>query len=67
MGLRQISDEAELVRIAEEVLTKNPGKVEEYRSGRTGLLGFFVGQVMRATGGRANPELTSEILKSRLS
>jgi hypothetical protein len=45
----------------------NPAKVEEYRAGRTGLLGFFVGQVMRETGGKANPELTKELIGQRLS
>jgi Asp-tRNA(Asn)/Glu-tRNA(Gln) amidotransferase B subunit len=51
----------------EDVLAAHAGKVEEYRGGKHGLLGFFVGQVMRATGGTANPELTKEIIGQRLT
>jgi glutaminyl-tRNA synthetase len=66
-GLRQISDEAALAAIADEVISANTAKVQQYREGRTGLLGFFIGQVMARTGGRANPELLKRILGSRLS
>jgi len=48
------------------VIAANPEKVEEYRAGRTGLAGFFVGQVMRETGGAANPELVNELVSKKL-
>ena len=66
LGLRQISDPDELSPILEEVLASNPTKVEEYRAGRTGLRGFFIGQVMRRTGGKANPELVGELLDEKM-
>jgi glutaminyl-tRNA synthetase len=66
-GLRQVSDRDHLRDVVDGVLAEYPEKVEQYRAGRTGLLGFFVGQVMRATGGKANPELTTEIIAQRLS
>jgi glutaminyl-tRNA synthetase len=65
-GLRQVSDQAALVPVVEAVLAANPAKAEEYRGGRTGLLGFFVGQVMRQTGGKANPEVVNRLLRERL-
>jgi glutaminyl-tRNA synthetase len=65
-GLRQISDRAALQPLLDKVLAAHPGKVEEYRGGRTGLRGFFIGQVMRETGGTANPELIGELLTERL-
>jgi glutaminyl-tRNA synthetase len=66
-GLRQISDEAALVPIVDQVLGANAAKAAEYRAGRTGLIGFFVGQVMRQTGGKANPELVRRLLEERLA
>src|SRR5690606_23119326 len=54
LGLRQVSDAAALVPAVEEVLAANPAKAEEYRGGKAGLMGFFIGQVMRKTGGKAN-------------
>src|SRR5574340_1600968 len=54
-GLRQISDSGELERIIEDVIAKNPKQVEQFRGGKTTVLGFFVGQVMKATRGQANP------------
>jgi glutaminyl-tRNA synthetase len=66
-GLRQIDDSEALRPIIEQVLADNPGKVAAYRSGKTGLLGFFMGQVMRATGGKANPQLVQALLKERLA
>lgn len=66
LGLRQVSGTAELEPVVEEVVAAAPDKVEAYRSGRTGLLGFFVGQVMRKTGGRANPEIVKRLLEERL-
>jgi glutaminyl-tRNA synthetase len=65
-GLRQVSDESALEALVDEALAANPGKVEAYRGGQTGLLGFFMGQVMRASGGSANPQVVREILAQRL-
>ena len=64
---RQISDEAELERIAATVLAANQGSVASFRAGKEGLLGFFVGQVMKATAGRANPAVTQAVLRRLLS
>ena len=65
-GLRQQSDPKELEKIITEILTKNKDKVVQYRNGKEKLFGFFVGQVMKSSGGRANPKLVNEILKSKL-
>ena len=65
-GLSQISDPATLRAAVAEVVAANQSKADEYRSGRVGLLGFFVGQVMRKTGGRANPEVATELLEEFL-
>jgi aspartyl-tRNA(Asn)/glutamyl-tRNA(Gln) amidotransferase subunit B len=66
-GLVQISDEEALLRIVKEVLEGSPREVERYRAGEAKLLGFFVGQVMRATKGKANPKLVNELLRRELS
>jgi aspartyl-tRNA(Asn)/glutamyl-tRNA(Gln) amidotransferase subunit B len=65
-GLRQISDEAALGRIVEEVLAAHPGPVADVRAGKHRALGFLVGQVMKATGGRANPEAVNRLLRERV-
>jgi glutaminyl-tRNA synthetase len=65
-GLRQVSDAAELARVADDVIAAHPAKAEEYRAGRTGLMGFFVGQAMGRSGGRANPGLLRQLLEERL-
>lgn len=65
-GLEQVSDEAALAAEVEAAIEAHPDKVDEYRGGKTGLLGFFVGQVMRATGGRADPQLVNRLLRERL-
>lgn len=65
-GLEQVNDPARLGAIVDDVLAAHPAKVGEYRGGKTGLLGFFVGEVMRATRGRANPELAKELIARRL-
>ncbi|MCS6953818.1 MAG: Asp-tRNA(Asn)/Glu-tRNA(Gln) amidotransferase subunit GatB [Bryobacteraceae bacterium] len=65
-GLRQISDAALIEKIIEEVLAANPKQVESYRSGKSGVLGFLVGQVMKATRGQANPALVNELLRKKL-
>jgi glutaminyl-tRNA synthetase len=66
LGLRQVSDEASIAPAVDEVVAANAAKAEEYRGGKTGLLGFFVGQVMRKTGGKANPELVNRLVRERL-
>lgn len=66
-GLRQVTDEGAITAAVDDVLAKNPDKVEEYRGGKDKLIGFFVGQVMKATGGKANPKAVNEILRTRLS
>jgi aspartyl-tRNA(Asn)/glutamyl-tRNA(Gln) amidotransferase subunit B len=66
-GLVQISSTDEIEKIVERVLEDNPKPAEQYRLGKTGNFGFFVGQVMKATGGRANPQTVNEILKKRLA
>jgi len=65
-GLAQVSDENALRETVERVLAANGVKVDEYRAGKTGLLGFFVGQVMAQSGGRANPALVKTIVDERL-
>ena len=66
-GLVQISNTAEIEKIVERVIDENPKPVEQYRLGKTGNFGFFVGQVMKATGGRANPQTVNDILKKKLA
>jgi aspartyl-tRNA(Asn)/glutamyl-tRNA(Gln) amidotransferase subunit B len=65
-GLRQLSDRAAVEAAAREVLAGNPGPVAQYRAGKTKTLGFLVGQLMKATAGKANPQLAGEVLKSLL-
>jgi aspartyl-tRNA(Asn)/glutamyl-tRNA(Gln) amidotransferase subunit B len=65
-GLRQITDSAAIVRAIEEVMAKNPAQLAEYRAGKDKLFGFFVGQVMKATGGKANPAQLNELLRDKL-
>ncbi|MGQ9634752.1 MAG: Asp-tRNA(Asn)/Glu-tRNA(Gln) amidotransferase subunit GatB [Bryobacteraceae bacterium] len=64
--LRQISDAASLGKIVDEVIAANPKQVEQFRAGKTAVLGFLVGQVMKATRGQANPGLVNQILRDRL-
>jgi aspartyl-tRNA(Asn)/glutamyl-tRNA(Gln) amidotransferase subunit B len=66
-GLRQITDTAAIERVIDEVMAKNPDQLAEYRSGKDKLFGFFVGQVMKATGGKANPAELNKLLKSKLA
>jgi aspartyl-tRNA(Asn)/glutamyl-tRNA(Gln) amidotransferase subunit B len=61
-----VSDASELVPVIEAVLEANPGQVAAFRDGKEGLLGFFVGQVMKETGGAANPRVVSELVRARL-
>jgi aspartyl-tRNA(Asn)/glutamyl-tRNA(Gln) amidotransferase subunit B len=65
-GLRQITDSAAIERAIDEVMAKNPGQLADYRSGKDKLFGFFVGQVMKATAGKANPAELNRLLKTRL-
>jgi glutaminyl-tRNA synthetase len=65
-GLRQVSDVGALERIVDDVIAANPDKLAAYRNGRTGLLGFFVGQVMSRSGGKANPQVVQSILAEKL-
>ena len=65
-GLQQKSDPKELEAIIEKILTENKDKVDQYKSGKDKLFGFFVGQVMKVSGGKANPQLVNEILKKKL-
>ena len=62
-----VSDSAELEPIVARILQENPGQVAAYRNGKEGLLGFFVGQVMKETQGKANPRVVSELVKAKLS
>jgi aspartyl-tRNA(Asn)/glutamyl-tRNA(Gln) amidotransferase subunit B len=66
-GLVQISDSSEIERAVDQVIQENARSVEQYRAGKIGIIGFFVGQVMKATGGRANPQTVNEILRKRLA
>jgi len=66
-GLVQITDTGELEKIVEGVLEANQKQLEQYRAGKDQLFGFFVGQTMKATGGKANPKIVNELLKKKLS
>ncbi|MDI3259446.1 MAG: Asp-tRNA(Asn)/Glu-tRNA(Gln) amidotransferase subunit GatB [Sinobacteraceae bacterium] len=66
-GLVQITDEAAIVAAIEAVMAKNPSQLAEYRAGKDKLFGFFVGQVMKATQGKANPEAVNKLLKEKLA
>ena len=65
-GLQQKSDPKELEGIIDKILADNKDKVDQYKSGKDKLFGFFVGQVMKVSGGKANPQLVNEILKKKL-
>ncbi len=65
-GLKQVSDEGAIISMIDEVLASNQDKVDEYRSGKDKLFGFFVGQVMKASKGQANPGMLNQILKQKL-
>ncbi|HYM32894.1 MAG TPA: Asp-tRNA(Asn)/Glu-tRNA(Gln) amidotransferase subunit GatB [Candidatus Cybelea sp.] len=65
-GLRQVTDTGAIAAAIDDVMAKNADKVAEYRSGKEKLFGFFVGQVMKTTGGKANPAAVNELLKSKL-
>lgn len=67
LGLRQISEGGELDRFIDEVLSEHPAEVERFRNGESKLLGFFVGQVMKKSGGKANPKKTGDMLREKLT
>jgi aspartyl-tRNA(Asn)/glutamyl-tRNA(Gln) amidotransferase subunit B len=65
-GLSQISDESALGKIIDDVIASNPKQVEQYRGGKTTVIAFFVGQVMKASRGQANPEAVNKLLREKL-
>jgi len=65
--LTQVSDTSALAAAIDQVIAANPEKVADYRAGRDKLLQFFVGQVMRATQGKANPQVLNDLLKQKLA
>lgn len=66
-GLKQITDVSAIAGIIDEIIANNPAQVEQYRAGKEKLFGFFVGQAMKATQGKANPQQLNELLKQKLS
>jgi aspartyl-tRNA(Asn)/glutamyl-tRNA(Gln) amidotransferase subunit B len=66
-GMKQVSDSGAIEEIVDRVIEANPGQVAQYRGGKTGVIGFFVGQVMRETGGQANPKVVNEVLARKLA
>ncbi|MCO6441825.1 MAG: Asp-tRNA(Asn)/Glu-tRNA(Gln) amidotransferase subunit GatB [Nitrococcus mobilis] len=65
-GLKQLTDRSALEAVIEEVIAANPNQAQQYRAGKEKLLGFFVGQVMKATKGQAHPQLVNELLQEKL-
>jgi aspartyl-tRNA(Asn)/glutamyl-tRNA(Gln) amidotransferase subunit B len=65
-GLVQVSDESELEKIVDDIISNSPGEVERFKGGNAKLMGFFVGQVMKATKGKANPKVVNELLRKKL-
>ena len=65
-GLEQVTDDKEIESIIEEVINNNPEQLAQYRSGKDRLFGFFVGQVMKASEGKANPKQVNDILRKKL-
>jgi aspartyl-tRNA(Asn)/glutamyl-tRNA(Gln) amidotransferase subunit B len=67
LAQKAVADTSELEPIVDKILADNPGNVEAYRGGKDGLLGFFVGQVVKATNGQADPRVVNELLRAKLS
>ena len=65
-GLKQVTDEGEIGEVIDSIMAAHPNQVDEYRAGKEKLLGFFVGQVMKQTQGKANPKLVNEVLREKL-
>ena len=66
-GLKQVTDQGEIEKVIDEVIKDNPKMVQEYLGGKDKLLGFFVGQAMKKTKGKANPKMLNDILLKKLS
>ena len=67
MGVEQVSDEGEIDELINRVLQQNPKMVEDYKNGKDKLFGFFVGQVMKESKGKANPQIVNKILQDKLA
>ena len=67
LGLKQVSDDGAILAMIDEILANNQDKVQEYKSGKDKLFGFFVGQIMKASKGSANPQIVNKLLKERLT
>ncbi|HJL95981.1 MAG TPA: Asp-tRNA(Asn)/Glu-tRNA(Gln) amidotransferase GatCAB subunit B, partial [SAR86 cluster bacterium] len=65
-GLQQVTDLSEIETMVSKVINENPGQLQQYLSGKDRLFGFFVGQVMKESQGKANPSQVNEILKKKL-
>ena len=65
-SLAQVSDSSELEPLIDKIIQDNQKQAEQYRAGKTKLMGFFVGQVMKETGGKANPQQVNELIKAKL-
>jgi aspartyl-tRNA(Asn)/glutamyl-tRNA(Gln) amidotransferase subunit B len=66
-GLKQVTDSGAIETIIDEIIAANLGQAEEYRAGKEKVFGFFVGQVMKASKGKANPAAVNELLKKKLA
>ena len=66
-GLGQISDTGALAAVVAEIVAAHPAQAEQFRGGKENLMGFFVGQVMKATGGRAEPQIAQQLLREELA
>ena len=65
-GLVQITDESEIIKVVEQIIAENPNTVQDYKNGKKNSIGFLVGQIMKATKGKANPQLVNKILAEKL-
>ena len=65
-GLAQLSDQSEIYKLIDKVLSDNPKMVDDYRNGKDKLFGFFIGQIMKISKGKANPKIVNELLVKRL-
>ena len=66
-NLLQVSDESELLELVRQIIEQNPAQVDDFRSGKTKLMGYFVGQLMQKTKGKANPKLANQLFNKLLS
>ena len=65
-GLKQITDEGEIVKVANEVLDEHPDVIKQYKNGKTNMVNYLVGQVMKKTGGKANPTLARDVMAKEI-